>query len=97
MDEEVFEVTTEELDDTWVVRPVGDVDVATAPFLRAHLTPIDGKLIVDLTGVTFLSSAGISVLFDTYRRLGGGMTLGRPSDHVRMVLEVVGLEGLIEV
>jgi anti-sigma B factor antagonist len=45
----------------------GEVDMASAPRLRAalsHLAAASGPLTVDLTGVSFLDSAGIAALFE---------------------------------
>lgn len=59
--------------ETLVLRVTGDLDVLTAPTLGTHLdvalsSPISTSVvIVDLTGVEFLSSAGISVLVETHR------------------------------
>lgn len=59
-------------DDTTVILYVqGDLDVLTAPTLGTHLdVALSGApkmLIVDITGVGFLSSAGISMLVETHR------------------------------
>ncbi|OKH65881.1 anti-sigma factor antagonist [Mycobacterium sp. SWH-M1] len=59
-------------DDTTVILHVeGDLDVLTAPTLGTHLdVALSGALtllIVDITGVGFLSSAGISMLVETHR------------------------------
>lgn len=54
-----------------VLQVAGDLDVLTAPTLATHLdVALAGGatlLIVDLTDVEFLSSAGISVLVETHR------------------------------
>ncbi|BBX50708.1 STAS domain-containing protein [Mycolicibacterium poriferae] len=54
-----------------VLHVAGDLDVLTAPTLMTHLdVALSGGaalLIVDLLDVTFLSSAGISVLVETHR------------------------------
>ncbi|KMO68964.1 Anti-sigma-F factor antagonist RsfB [Mycolicibacterium obuense] len=59
-------------DDTTVILHVeGDLDVLTAPTLGTHLdVALSGALkmlIVDITKVGFLSSAGISMLVETHR------------------------------
>ena len=57
--------------DALVLHVAGDLDVLTAPTLMTHLdVALSGGtalLIVDLLDVTFLSSAGISVLVETHR------------------------------
>lgn len=57
--------------ETVVLHVEGDLDVLTAPTLGTHLdVALTGDLallIVDITGVGFLSSAGISMLVETHR------------------------------
>lgn len=68
-----FTVCPQRDGETLVLRVTGDLDVLTAPTLGTHLdvalsSPISTSVvIVDLTGVEFLSSAGISVLVETHR------------------------------
>ncbi|KMO71464.1 Anti-sigma-F factor antagonist RsfB [Mycolicibacterium chlorophenolicum] len=56
---------------TLVLHVEGDLDVLTAPTLGTHLdvalTDNPSVLIVDITDVGFLSSAGISMLVETHR------------------------------
>jgi anti-sigma B factor antagonist len=53
-----------------VVHAAGEIDLVTAPDLRAHLEKVCDRaappdsVIADLTGVSFLGSAGLSVLLD---------------------------------
>lgn len=86
--------------DTQVVAAIGEVDMATAPILRdqiAHcLAEPSNRLIIDLTAVTFLSSAGLNVLVQAHsqiRRLGivaVGRTTLRP-------LQLAGLDQTLTV
>ncbi|PRY33778.1 anti-sigma factor antagonist [Umezawaea tangerina] len=53
--------------DVTVVSVSGEVDMVSAPALRAGVTAnlVDGgKLVLDLTGVSFLGSAGLAVLVE---------------------------------
>ncbi|HEY2325443.1 MAG TPA: STAS domain-containing protein, partial [Thermoanaerobaculia bacterium] len=53
---------------------------------------------VDLTDVTYLSSAGIGALMKAYRdatTLQGSFVISAASDRVRTVLKMVALEGLL--
>lgn len=56
---------------TVVLAVHGEVDVVTAPDLARRTAAILDKapdsLVIDLTGVQFLSSAGLEVLIDTYQ------------------------------
>jgi anti-anti-sigma factor len=80
-----------------VIAVAGEVDMATAPQLDACLSAhSDRDVTVDLSGVTFLDSTGLSTLVTARRALGAtGHTLRTTGeqDHVRTVLEVAGLLG----
>ena len=90
---------TEPGDGQVTVRVGGEIDMHSAPFLRdaalAALRQHGPALRLDLRDVTFMDSTGIEVLVATRRRaeLGGGsLTLCRPAQAVRRVLEVTGLD-----
>ena len=68
-----------------VILSVGDVlDLATAPTLAseisAKLAQAPAALIVDLTGVTFLASAGITVLIKGQEQAGTTVRFGIVAD-----------------
>ncbi|MDZ4269558.1 MAG: STAS domain-containing protein [Mycobacterium sp.] len=68
-----FTVSPRRDGETLVLHVAGDLDVLTAPTLGTHLDVAlssalpTAVVIVDLTDVEFLSSAGISVLVETHR------------------------------
>jgi len=77
----------------------GDIDLNTAPELLQALTALvdDGRraLVVDLTGVGFCDSSGLSVLVRVRNRvteLGGTVMLAAATPIVQRVLEVSGLD-----
>ena len=77
----------------------GDLDLNTAPELLQALTRLvdDGRraVVVDLTGVDFCDSSGLSVLVRVRNRLtelGGSVTLAAATPIVQRVLEVSGLD-----
>ncbi|WP_165975473.1 STAS domain-containing protein [Actinomadura rubrisoli] len=82
-----------------VVKPHGELDIATAPALRERLTgllrPGIRLLVLDLSGVTFCDAAGLAVLVGTRRRAnprGIVMLLAAPGPQVLRVLRATGLE-----
>ncbi len=85
------------LDGCIVCRPVGTIDAYTAPRLReamAVLAPAP-NLVVDLSAVSFIDSAGLTVLVAGIRRVrerGGAVAVASARNHVRRVLETVGFE-----
>ncbi len=82
--------------------PFGDLDLATAPALRQELvdaTRAGSKLVVlDLEGVPFLDSVGVSVIVGGHKRLrhdGGILHLAAPTAPVRKVLGLTRLDAII--
>jgi anti-sigma B factor antagonist len=79
----------------------GEVDSSSAPLLREHIDALfEGpltELTVDLSGVTFLDSAGLCVLAATHRRVGDSVTLRvlASSRAVIRPLEITGLWQLL--
>jgi len=84
--------------ETHVIEPQGEIDLATAPDLKARLLGIldDGRrfVVVDLEDVGFIDSAGVRVLLTVQRRLlaaGGGLTVVCTDPLIRRVFEVTGV------
>lgn len=95
-----FEVEVSDEGDTVVITVSGELDLATAPELRAACSAAaQGSaetVRIDLGGLTFLDSSGISVLVETQRDLearGAALVLHHMSDRTRRVLDVAGLSG----
>ena len=81
-----------------VVAAVGNIDTNTfEPFMKKTKELIDGGaryILVDLTNVPYMSSAGLRVLVAMHKaakKSGGGLCLAQPSDRVREVLDLAGL------
>ena len=79
---------------------VGDLDASTAHRLAdalaaQHEEPGDVRL--DLSGLEFLDSVGLSALIATARRLGEGdhLVLISPQDTVRRTLQISGVAGAL--
>ena len=77
-----------------LLRVFGEVDLATAPDLRARLADATADpsvvLVVDLSGVTFLSCSGLLPLVEAQAHLGPRLWMRRPSRPVRRLLDVTG-------
>jgi anti-sigma B factor antagonist len=88
-----------------VVSVHGEIDLYTAPRLRAELDRVLAgtgglRLIVDLSGVEFCDSTGVNVLLAGYRRAretGGDLALAGPRPPMRKILQVTGLESVFSV
>jgi anti-sigma B factor antagonist len=101
-DPSILAVADELLGMTRVVRCVGEVDMASAPALRARLSSlqIDGppRLVLDLTGITFIDSLGLGALIGAHKRarvLRGSLVMV-PSDAVRRVLAATALDRVFD-
>jgi anti-sigma B factor antagonist len=97
-----FDVVTHGTDAT-VVHVVGEIDTLTAPVLRAQLDehiPTVPLLVLDLSDVTFLGSAGLAVLVaakDAADARGHTLRLVCGSRIVIRALEATGLLTLFDV
>ena len=85
-----------------VVVVSGELDMSTAPELsRSLVTILDGHpraLTLDLAGVEFIDSTGLTLLVRTSNSLqehDGALVLTSPTPPVRRVLEIVGLATLV--
>ncbi len=81
-----------------VVALRGELDLASAPVLRQCLAEVidsgQTDVVVDLSGLTFLDSTGISVLVAAHqqlRRREGRLVVADPAPQARRVLEISGL------
>lgn len=58
-----------------VVGLIGELDAATAQVAQQQIMPLvtaGGKLLLDMSGVAFMSSAGLRLLLSTYRQASAG-------------------------
>ncbi|MBO0714329.1 MAG: STAS domain-containing protein [Acidimicrobiales bacterium] len=99
---EDFAISAEERDDEVVVDVRGEIDLSTAPLLDQRLSQLAGtqKLVVNLTGVTFLDSSGLGVLVRTSNKVethGGVIRLVVSHPQVQKVLEITGLASTLPV
>ena len=97
-----LQVSTREESGRTVVAAVGEVDVYTAPTLDDELTRLidDGaaSLVVDLSGVDFLDSTGLSVLVKALERLrdrGGRLDVVVTAERVAKVFRITGLDAML--
>lgn len=81
-----------------VVTVSGEVDMATAPRLRAALERASGaaEVRVDMRAVTFMDSTGLSALVSAHQALAR-LVIVCPPGPGRRALEVSGLMGLLEI
>ena len=82
-----------------VLTVVGDLDVGSAPAFRAaivdRLPEVDGRMLVDLSGVHFIDSMGLGALVGGLKRarsLGGDLRVCAPAEPVTRLLELTRLD-----
>ena len=80
----------------------GRLDTTTAPNLESvvnELSEDTKELVFDMSGVEYISSAGIRVLLGAYKKMNtnhGIMRIEKANDMVREVFEMTGLLELLE-
>jgi anti-sigma B factor antagonist len=92
-------------EDGWVVvRLSGDIDLASAPTVRSRLNDVlafgPENVRIDLGEVGFMDSQGLNILAGIHKRaqeLGGQIRLVGVPDHIRRLLELTGLDTLLDV
>jgi anti-sigma B factor antagonist len=89
-------------DNVLVVRIAGDIDMATAPDLQKGITESlthapNALIILDLTAVTFLGSAGLNALLQVANLQGDSLRIlvGTDNPNVERPIEVAGLTELL--
>jgi anti-sigma B factor antagonist len=100
-----FDLTEEPLDDNSVViRIAGEIHATTAPEFSERLNAAiaDGKtgVILDLTGVEFIDSTGLSVLLNGLRRVTrvrGSMVLACANPTVLRLFEITKLDSTFDI
>ena len=89
--------------DAIVLALEGELCIADLPALRAQIDAlVDGgttQIVLDLGDVSLLTAAALRVFDTTQNRLealGGGLTLRAATPFHRRVLQITGLDGLVE-
>lgn len=85
-----------------VCAPFGELDAATTPRLREALSNLkcQRRVIIDLTAVTFIDSAGLGALIGAVRRVhdhDGTVSVACHRPSLLRLLEVVGFDKLVPI
>jgi anti-anti-sigma factor len=78
----------------------GRLDAAQAAAAQASLDKVSGVVTLDLSGLDYISSAGLGVLLKTQKRLAasaGRLRLAGVNPHVRDILVYSGFDQLFEI
>jgi anti-sigma B factor antagonist len=93
--------STEATDGKVVVSVQGDVDLASSDELRRALDKallISPQVEIDLTGLTFIDSSGLSALVEAHRKArdaGGVLVLRNPTPMLSRLLDITRLDTLL--
>lgn len=82
------------------VRLCGRFDAAEAEQALVTLSKIDLPMTLDCSALEYVSSAGIGVIMETYKRLlkgGHRLTLVQMTPKVRNVFRYAGLDRLLQI
>ncbi|MGH9067163.1 MAG: STAS domain-containing protein [Acidimicrobiales bacterium] len=96
----MFEIALEAVDGHLVCQPHGDLDAANAAQMRAAFTTLarPAPVVIDLSGVPFLDSAGLGALVGGIRRIreaGGTVTVSTGRASIARVLRTVGFDRVV--
>ena len=92
-----MQVTIKSVNDVVLIELEGSLDGKTAPEVQKQLLPtaeVQRKVILDMTGVSYISSAGLRVLLLLYRQLkakGGRIALVGMTEEIMDVMSNTGL------
>jgi len=83
------------------VQLFGRFDAAQVEKARVVFDQVKGPVVVDFTGLEYISSAGLGILLMTQRRLkeggGGGLKLTNMNKHIRDVFQYAGFDQVFEI
>lgn len=102
---EDFEVSDESLGNgRHVVAVTGEVDLFTAPELKARLVDVldanSVRIVIDLTHTTFLDSTALGVLIGTVKRLrtvDGRLVIVNTDSAIAKTFEITGLDQIFTI
>jgi anti-anti-sigma factor len=93
----LFDIDVEHRDGVVVVKPIGELDMVSAPQLRDILRELrqqKASVVIDLSELTFLDSTGLRLIWDAdaaAREDGLDLTLTPGNPDVMRVFELTGL------
>lgn len=96
---------TQMIKDSLVVKIKGELDLLTAETFRnlverALSQENAQNLILDMEQLDFIDSSGLGVILGRYRRIreqGGNMAIVGVKPHVKRILELAGIMGIVKV
>ncbi len=98
----MLEINTEQADGYTIVRPVGELDAFTVSNFRQALAELasNPRLLIDMSGVPFVDSAGLGALIGGIRRareLGGEVAVSCNRPTLTRLLRTTGFDRIVTV
>lgn len=97
-----LEIELEVLPDVTLCRPVGEIDASTVPMFREQLLEVSqkGNVVIDLSEVPFMDSAGLGALIGGIRRTreaGGDVAVACARATLVRLLKTTGFDQIVSV
>lgn len=103
-DTDTIEIKVESRDGVTIVRPKGDVDLQRSPILRDQLKSVSekkpGRLVVDLSDVSYMDSSGVATLVEAMQLARRGkypLVLCCLQDRVKSIFEIARLDTVFQI
>ena len=99
----MIEINVETLQQADIIRLIGEIDAASAAVVQQKVMPLSVpgcKLVLDLTNVAYMSSAGLRMLLSVYRQISGNqgrIVLVGLSDELKDTMSMTGFLGYFTV
>ena len=99
----MIEINVETLQQVNVVKLVGEIDASSAAVVQQKVLPLSVpgcKMILDLSSVAYMSSAGLRMLLSVYRQISGNqgkIVLVGLSDELTDTMSMTGFLGFFTV
>src|SRR5438874_11395779 len=91
-----MEINVKSIGQVTVVEIAGDIDSNTAPQAQERVLPLvqpGSKILLDMSGVEYMSSAGLRILLSMYRQISrgdGGIVLVGLGEEIKDTMSVTG-------
>lgn len=97
-----MDINIKTVEQVQVVELAGDIDASTAPSVQEKILPLaepGSKVLLDMTNVPYMSSAGLRVLLSVYRQASakdGKLVLVGLTEEIRDTMSVTGFIDFFE-
>lgn len=99
-----MEITSKTVGQVQVVEISGEIDGKTAPEVQEHILPLAKpgcRMLIDLSRLTYMSSAGLRTMLMIYRSISGSsdskVVLAGLSQEIRDVMQATGFLSFFQV